>query len=102
MTMTPEIAAQIDVARVDKAARLAHAMTSDGLTATDAARMAADARRAVEAHAGVRIGSAATWRTALDILAGSVRVDCPTCGHGDPDGAIGPVKPYGHTGPCAR
>jgi hypothetical protein len=88
--------------RTMKAARLVGALQERSLTPAEAAHMTQAARRAIERSAGVRIGSAQTWRTAVDMLAGSARVKCPTCGLGDPDGTYGPIKAYGHSGPCAR
>lgn len=92
----------IDSLRTMKAARLVGALQDKALTPSEAAHMTHTARRAIERAAGVRIGSRETWRTAVDMLAGSTRVKCPTCGQGDPEGAYGPIKAYGHTGPCSR
>ena len=88
--------------RLRKAERIAGAVVGRGLTPTDAARLGADARRQIEKQAGIRVGSSETWRIVVDILAGSARIACPTCGHGDPSGSPGPVKTFGHDGACAR
>lgn len=90
--------------RADKAARLATSLRSIGATAADVVAFTEDDRRAAEAAAAVRRGSATTWRLATDMLAGSTRSDalCPTCGLGDPLGEPGPRKPFGHTGECSR
>lgn len=90
--------------RADKAARLATSLRSHGRTAGDVVRFTDADRRAAEAEAAIRRGSAATWRLATEMLAGSTRSDalCPTCGLGDPLGEIGPRKSFGHEGNCSR
>lgn len=91
----------INTTRALKAERIAATLRRSGLTAVEAAHLTIAERRGYEVQADVRLGSALTWRLVVDMLAGSVRVPCPTCGHGDPEGVFGPVREYGHEGPCS-
>lgn len=99
---TPALDIKIDHLRTIKAERIAGSLREANLSAADAARLTAAARRGVEQAAGVRIGSRHTWQIAVDMLAKSARVLCPYCGQGDPQGVPGPPKTYGHEGSCAR
>ena len=97
-TLTDHIAES----RTMKAERIAQTLIDHGVDASQAAHLSIPERRGYEALAGVRLGSALTWREAVDMLARSARTPCPFCGHGDPDGVVGPPQPFGHEGPCSR
>lgn len=90
--------------RAAKAEKVARALEARGVSADEAARLSEDERREVETSAGVRAGSDRTWRSVIEMLAGSTMPGalCRTCGIGDPDGVDGPPKPHGHSGRCAR
>lgn len=90
--------------RANKADRIARQCISEGLTAGQAAHLPDAERRAVETRAGTRAGSDQTWRSVVEMLAGSTMPGalCLTCGIGDPEGVPGPPKPFGHEGRCAQ
>lgn len=88
-----------------KAARIVDCLRLLGVTAADAVQFDQKDRRMAEAAAGVtNRGSDNTWRIVIEMLAGSSREEalCPTCGHGNPLGAIGPPMPYLHEGECRQ
>lgn len=86
--------------RVYKAAEFAQKLKALGVTADDAARFTPDDRKMAEKATGIGRRSDATWLLTASMLAGSAQVDCPFCGHGDPQGVPGPPLPYGHEEPC--
>lgn len=90
--------------RALKAAQLAVSLRTRDIALVTVARFTPADRRAAEKFAGVRKSSEATWRQAIDMLAGSAHTHarCPFCGHGDPEGIPGPPKPFGHAGPCSK
>lgn len=101
-TQTPWFVAE---KRARKAGQIARALAARGVTADEAVRLTDDERREVEVAAGIKNrGSDRTWRSVVEMLAGSAMPGalCLTCGIGDPDGVEGPPKPWGHQGPCAR
>ena len=92
-------------ARARKADLIAEHLAARGLTARDALDLDDEQRRAFEVEAGARApASAETWRSVIEMLAGSVMpaAACLTCGAGDPSGIPGPRRPHGHPGPCAH
>lgn len=87
--------------RTLKAAKIADCLRLLGVTATQAIELEPKDRRMAERAAGVsNRGSEETWRRVIGMLAGSAQVLCPYCGHGDPQGGLGPPLPYGHEEPC--
>lgn len=93
--------------RAHKADRIARRLAVIGMDAPTAARLTEEQRREVEAAAGIDAkhkGSDQTWRSVVDMLAGSHKPGalCLTCGHGDPEGIDGPPQPFGHDGPCSK
>lgn len=104
MTST-QVPAFVAEKRARKAALLAGHCVLMGIDADAAARLSDDERREVEVAGGVKHkGSDRTWRSVVEMLAGSTMPGalCLTCGLGDPEGVDGPPKPYGHQGPCAK
>lgn len=92
-------------ARAAKADALARHLRLHGIDAAAAARLTDDERRKQEALAGVkRKASDTTWRSVVEMLAGSTMIGalCRTCGIGDPEGEPGPRKPHGHPGRCSQ
>lgn len=90
--------------RASKADMIASYLRALGATADDVAHFTTEERREVEKHAGTRRGSDLTWRLVVEMLAGSARPEalCPFCVQGDPEGPVGPPKPYGHLDGCTR
>jgi hypothetical protein len=88
--------------RVYKAAQFAEALRRLGVTADDVAHFTDKDRRMAEKATRIGRRSDETWLLTASMLAGSARVDCPFCNHGDPLGVPGPPKLYGHTDPCSR
>lgn len=86
--------------RVLKAAQFAELLHGLGVTADDVAHFTDLDRKMAEDATGIGRRSAETWLLTVRMLAGSAQVDCPFCGHGDPQGAPGPPLPYGHRQPC--
>lgn len=89
--------------RARKADRIARHLDAVGVDAPTAAHFADHERREAESAAGVPAASDETWRSVVEMLAGSVMPGalCRTCGIGDPEGAPGPRKPHQHPGPCS-
>lgn len=94
----------VTAARARKADLIVRGLLLDSVTADQAARFTDDQQRAAAAAVGKPRPSVLTWRTVVEMLAGSraERALCPTCGLGDPQGDPGPRKPYQHPGRCAR
>lgn len=90
--------------RARKADRIARHLESIGVDPAAAARLGDEERREAEKAAAVPVASEETWRSVVEMLAGSLMPGalCRTCGIGDPDGVDGPRKPHQHAGPCAR
>jgi hypothetical protein len=88
--------------RVLKAAEFAEALRALRVTADDIAHFTDQDRKDAEKATGFGKRSPETWMLTLSMLAGSAQVDCPYCGHGDPLGAPGPIKRYGHKGACSQ
>lgn len=86
--------------RIYKAAEFARRLQALGVTADDVAHFVAADRKMAEKATGIGRRSDETWMLTANMLAGSAQVDCPFCGHGDPQGAPGPPLPYGHDEPC--
>lgn len=86
--------------RVYKAAQFADLLRRLGVTADDIAHFTDADRKMAEKATGLGRRSSATWMLTVSMLAGSAQVDCPFCGHGDPQGVPGPPLPYGHDEPC--
>lgn len=84
--------------RVLKAAGFAAALRQLGVTADDIAHFTEQDRKDAEKATGIGKRSDETWRLTASMLAGSAQVDCPFCGHGNPNGVPGPPLPYGHEG----
>ena len=88
-----------------KAAYLMDALISLGIDAAAAVDLDDEQWKHAARTARVRIPSADTRRLVVDLLAHAEserKVDCPTCGHGNPAGGVGPVLPAGHAGECNR
>jgi hypothetical protein len=88
--------------RVRKAADFAEALRRLGVTADDVAHFTDTDRKMAEKATGIGKRSDATWLLTASMLAGSAQVQCPYCGHGDPQGTPGPPKAYGHQDPCSQ
>jgi len=91
--------------RARKADQIARHLAAGGVTAAQAVRFTEDQRREHEVAAGIKHkGSDTTWRSVIEMLAGSHAPEarCLTCGLGDPEGVDGPPQPFGHDGPCSR
>lgn len=99
-TSTVELPPWVAPKRALKAAEFAGQLRRLGVTADDVAHFTADDRKMAEKATGIGRRSDETWLLTASMLAGSAQVDCPFCGHGDPQGVPGPPLPYGHDEPC--
>ena len=91
--------------RAKKADQIARHLRAIGVEADAAIRYTDAQRREAELGAGVKHpGSDTTWRSVIQMLAGShaSAARCLTCGLGDPEGIDAPPQPFGHTGPCSK
>ena len=105
MTTQTEVPWFVAEKRAAKADQIARHLEAAGIDAAAATRLSDDERREHEVAAGVHHkGSDTTWRSVIEMLAGSTMPGalCRTCGLGDPEGVSGPRKPHGHAGPCSQ
>lgn len=102
---TPKgVPAWVETRRGFRADAIAAELRRAGYDVPRAARASVAERAAIFAAAGLTPGSGASYRMAVERLAGSVRARnlCTGCLAGDPAGVPGPPKPYGHAPPCTR